>query len=533
MLFNSYAFLLAFLPLSLVGYFFSTKAGPRVALLWLAVCSLGFYAYWNPAFLVLIIGSIIFNFTAGHLISKAPPGRYREIVFVSAIAANLLLLVFFKYLGPLVNFLAPYGGLKTHLDIILPLGISFFTFTQIGYLVDRRDGIGEDMDALRYTVFVTFFPHLIAGPILHIREIGPQLLDREALKLRFATFAPGLSMFAIGLFKKVLIADPLGNIANIGFGNVGHLTLLSGWFTATAYMAELYFDFSGYSDMAVGLAGMFGIRFPINFNSPYKSRGIIEFWQRFHMTLSRYLALLLYNPVALWVTRRRVAKGLKVSQKALAKPGAFLSMVAFPTFFTMGLAGIWHGAGLQYLVFGLLHASYLTINHAWRVFGPRKKAGDGGESLGTIIWKVGLTQLAVMLGLIFFRSDSCASALQLVGSMLGTHGVALTPTMQQQATHLGGLGTLLVKHFPASDTLFIVGGGNALRIALAFGLAWFAPNSQQILNGFAPVLESVALAGPSWLRWRPNLASGAVTALLLWWAFMNITRSTTFLYFQF
>lgn len=530
MIFNSHAFLLLFLPIAFTGYLVASRGPIVMSVAWLVLCSLAFYGFWNPAFLVLLIGSILFNYLSGHLIGNSDE-RSKNLVFIFAVAANLTLLGFFKYLGPLLDFASEYGMLKspTALHVILPLGISFFTFTQIGYLVDRRDGLATDLGFLRYMLFVTFFPHLIAGPILHVREIGAQLLDGETYKPKLAKIAPGLSLFALGLAKKVLIADPLAAGVALGFARPAELGFVTGWATAIAYTMQLYFDFSGYSDMAIGLAGMFGMRFPANFNSPYKSRGMIEFWQRWHMTLSRYLQLLLYNPISLAITRRRVAKGLKVSHKALKSPSAFASLVVVPTFITMGLAGIWHGAGLQFLVFGLLFAFYLIINHAARVYGHGTVARTEKASLLEISWKVCLTFIAVVVALVFFRANSCTDAVQILYSMVGGHGGGVPETIVS-ALHLPGLLTQILTekvplHLPIQDLVF--------RILVCFVLVWSMPNSQQILGNFSPTLEPSVQARWSLLRWQPNYLWAISIGLLLWTSIMSLNQSTTFLYFQF
>lgn len=512
MLFNSCEFIFVFLPIALLGYHLAGKVGGRVPIAWLTACSLFFYGYWNPAFLSLLISSIWFNYLLGRFIGRSPEGSCKRIAFIFGAACNVALLFAFKYAGPILNFSTESGWISgfAHLDIILPLGISFFTFTQVGYLVDRRDGLAQELGLLRYTLFVTFFPHLIAGPILHVREIGVQLSNPNTFRLRNRLFMPGLSLFALGLAKKVLIADPLSPIVASGFSSSADLSVLGAWMTALGYMVQLYFDFSGYSDMAIGLAGMFGFSFPNNFNSPYKARSIIDFWQRWHMTLSRYIALLLFNPVALAVTRWRVSRGLKVSRKALAQPFTFVSMIVFPTFFAMGLAGIWHGAGLQFLVFGLLHATYLSLNHAWRVWGASQQGqAKRSPSIVTVIAQVALTQLAVLVAFIFFRADSCATAIQILGNMVtgdGPENVAA-----ELRTH----------------------AGDVAHIAAAFSIIWLAPNSMQIFADDAPILESLKPAGPHWLRWRAGASWGLATALLLGISVLSFGNSTEFLYFQF
>jgi D-alanyl-lipoteichoic acid acyltransferase DltB (MBOAT superfamily) len=533
MLFNSYAFLFAFLPLSLLGYYLAGKLGKTAAIAWLALCSLTFYGMWNASFLVLLVSSICFNYAIGTAVGRSEEGRKKQYLFAFGVAANLAVLAFYKYLGPLVGFLQYYGLItsRAHLDIILPLGISFFTFTQIGYLVDRRDGLGENLDFLRYTVFVTFFPHLIAGPILHIREIGPQLLDRCVLRLKAECVAPGLAMFAIGLSKKVLLADPLSDVVAAGFGHSAAIALVPAWIAAAAYTLQLYFDFSGYSDMAIGIARMFGIKFPLNFDSPYKTRGAIEFWQRWHMTLSRYLGLLLYNPVAMRITRWRVAHGQKISHKALATPSAFFTMIMVPIFYTMALAGIWHGAGLQFLIFGLLNAFYLSANHAWRVFLPQnKKALPRRE---TVVLQVLLTYMAWTVSLVFFRSATCTEALHLLSGMAGLRGIGIPLHMVGALNKLGHAGRWIAQHTAKDDPLHIASLQTIVRLIATFAVVWAAPNSQQIMAAFSPVLEEIREPAPVRMQWRPNMAWGLVIGGLLCIDVMSFRQTSVFLYFQF
>ena len=321
---------------------------------------------------------------------KTPPRRQR-LLFLG-VALNLLALFYFKYLYKALLLIKALhlAHLNPH-PILLPLGISFFTFTQISYLVDLAQGQAERQDFLSYLLFVTFFPHLIAGPILHHKEMMPQFgkirpedaaskpSTKPSLRVpparRFALkpedVALGLTWFLMGLAKKVLIADKLGPTADIAFSHAGSLSAANAWTGLIVYSMQLYFDFSGYSDMALGLARIFSIRFPLNFDSPYKATSVTEYWQRWHMTLTRYITLYLYNPILLSVQRRRIASGRKISRKALATFGGFTAMVAYPTMVTMLLTGIWHGAGLQFIIFGLIHGVYLTANQAWRHFRQR------------------------------------------------------------------------------------------------------------------------------------------------------------------
>lgn len=516
MLFNSYQFLFLFLPVALLGYSISNRIAGHAPTLWLTACSLFFYGYWDYRLLGMLIVSIAVNYTIGSALGRTISRTRKSRIFFFGVFLNIALLFGFKYAAPLMNFAIAQHlvNASNRFDIILPLGISFFTFTQVGYLVDRRDGLAEDLGPLRYTLFVTFFPHLIAGPILHIREIGSQLVRSETFGIRNEQFMPSFTLFALGMAKKVLLADPLSVIVAAGYADPTHAAALTAWKTTVTYMAQLYFDFSGYSDMAIGLAGMFGIRFPNNFNSPYRAQNIIDFWQRWHITLSRYIGLLLYNPVALAVARWRIARGLRTSKKALARPSGFLAMVALPTYFAMGLAGIWHGAGLQFLIFGLLHASYLTINHAWRVWGPAKRLKGQRRSLLAAFSSLAITQSAVLVAFVFFRSGSYATAVSLLSAMVGAHGWALPLELTSGQTRL-----------PYAI--------DAVRIMISFGIIFLMPNSMEILGNAAPILEPLPSRGPAWAAWRPSAAWGFATATLIVASALNFTSSTEFLYFQF
>ena len=318
MLFNSYTFIVLFLPAALAGFFACAHLREGLAASWLIGVSLIFYAWWNVAFVPLLLGSIAVNYGMSELIARSRERPRRQTALLSlAVALNLGALFYFKYLYELVQFFFGHGFTTVHVDpIILPLGISFFTFTQIGYLIDVKQGAASNRGPINYVLFVTFFPHLIAGPILHHREMMPQFAENTTYRFSLQNFAVGLTVFIIGLFKKTILADPLSQVVAQGFSDPAALGVIDSWRTLATYSLQLYFDFSGYSDMAIGLARMFNIRFPLNFNSPFKSETVIEFWQRWHMTLTRYLNLYLYNPLALWVTRRRAQRGLGTTKSA-------------------------------------------------------------------------------------------------------------------------------------------------------------------------------------------------------------------------
>ncbi|MDC8758295.1 MBOAT family O-acyltransferase [Janthinobacterium fluminis] len=532
MLFNSYLFLLVFLPVALLGYYALGMAHRRLAACWLCLASLVFYGWWNPQYVALLLLSIAFNYLASQaLLASAPWPRAQTALLTAAIAANLGLLFYYKYLAALFAFLADAGLVAHELDaLILPLGISFFTFTQIGYLLDCKGGVVHERSALNYTLFVTFFPHLIAGPVLHHKEMMPQFADRATYRFQAENLSIGGALFAIGLAKKVLLADSVAHWAEAGFAEPDALRLWSAWGASLSYALQLYFDFSGYSDMALGLAKMFGVRFPLNFNSPYKAASIIDFWQRWHMTLTRYLNDYLYNPVAMALSRRRARRGLPVGRRAAASAAGFAQLVLLPTGFTMLLAGVWHGAGLQFLVFGLLHAGYLALNHAWRAFAGQRQQAPAGALRRAVrhAGGVALTLLAVLVGQAFFRADGVAGALSLLAGMSGQHGVEALPGWPWSGIEGGAA-------LRSEDMLrlLVARWSETIQISLLFLIVWCMPNSQQIMGAFSPALKPASGAAPRWLQWRPSAGWLAVTLCMLAAALLSMHKETKFLYFQF
>ncbi|MBE0597762.1 MAG: MBOAT family protein, partial [Desulfuromonadales bacterium] len=401
MLFNSYEFLLAYLPVTLAVYLlFNRLRLTTAASAWLLAASLFFYAWWDVAFLPLILGSILFNYTAGSLLVESDRLKKRlvskKVILFCAIGGNLVLLGYFKYADFFLGSLnAALGTDLPLLRIILPLGISFFTITQIAFLIDAYEGLVEERKLLNYALFVTFFPHLLAGPILHHKEMMPQF-DRVRNKvLNYRNLSLGLLIFFLGLFKKVVIADPFSTIARAGFDGTQVLTLAEAWVTSLSYTLQLYFDFSGYSDMAVGLGLMFNIRLPVNFNSPYKALNIIDFWKRWHITLTTFITTYVYTPILRTFRRVTFAK----------------SLVA--VFLAMFISGIWHGAGWTFVIWGALHGGALVVNHIWR----RRK----WKMPVVVAWL--LTFNFVNIAFVFFRAGSWDDALRVLQGMFGFSGV--------------------------------------------------------------------------------------------------------------
>jgi alginate O-acetyltransferase complex protein AlgI len=514
MLFSSTVFLFLFLPITLLGFQALGRFGRTAVFSWLSLMSCVFYGYWSPKYLLLLCASILINFGAAKLIVRSRSNeRLQSLVLASAVTANLLLLVWFKYLFPVLDFFHR-RGLTSHSwgSLILPLGISFFTFTEIAYLIDLKEGIAEEQDLLSYTLFVTFFPHLIAGPIIHHAEMMPQFARRPAGGIKADDMTIGLSWFCLGLAKKVLIADRAAPIADLYYAHTLQYGTAAAWIGVLAYAIQLYFDFSGYSDMAIGLARMFSIDFPINFNSPYKSRGMIEFWQRWHMTLSMYLNIYLYNPIAMALNRRRAKAGKRVNKKAMRTLEGFSQLVALPVLVTMFLAGIWHGAGLQYICFGLLHGFYIVTNHAWRVFVP---STSRWQKLLPAPVSVAITFFAVLISQVFFRSAGVSNALYVLGSLCGRHGHAMLEKGALQGRFTSATPGLMVSF-----------------LAICFFIIWALPNTQELLGQLTAGTDR-----PSSLfarvRWQPTVLWAVVIGCLCVPVLMLVDQSTNFLYFQF
>ena len=491
MLFNSTVFLFAFLPITVAGFWLIGRGRvDRAARIWLVIASLFFYGWWDPRYLALIAGSIALNFTVGTAMRRYPV--HRRLLLIIGVTADLGVLAYFKYLDFLIGTANALTGAALPLQhIALPLGISFFTFEQIAFLVDTYRDAGAPHRPLDFSLFVVFFPRLVAGPILRPHEIFPQL-EREGTHASAIDTAVGLTVFIIGLAKKVLIADVLAPSANAVFAAAAHgvpVHLFEAWGGALAYTARLYFDFSGYSDMAIGLALLFGLRLPLNFNSPYKATSIIDFWRRWHMTLSRFLRDYLYIPLG----GNRHGKVRRYANLMI----------------TMLLGGLWHGASWTFMLWGGLHGLYLLMNHAW----PR-------------LFNRATTFIAAVVGWVFFRAPTLGAASTMLAGMVGLHGVAipervvmlLRPILPQWI-HGGGLGAF--GNAPA-----------ALMLAAALGVAWFAPNTAQLVARWRPVIEKVE---PARIAWQPTAFAGTLVGFVLFFALLALFRlpPSEFLYYRF
>ena len=540
MLFNSYEFIFVFLPLTIAGYLLLGRSSRNWALGWLILASVIFYAYWRPFNLLIIGPSLLVNYLFGRALLKMAgdeaQAKRRTITLALGVIFNICVLGYFKYANFAVNVANDVSGSNFVLEnIILPLGISFITFQKIAFLVDVAGGRVKEFSKRDFLLFVMFFPQLIAGPIVHYREMMPQF---QAVEPRFNSerFALAISLFIFGLFKKVVLADGIAEHVSpvYAFAAAGNdPTFVQSWLAAIGYTLQIYFDFSGYSDMACGAALFFGVRLPTNFNSPLRSTNMIDFWLRWHITLTRFLTAYLYNPIALTLTRRRMAKkraGLKARKSALP---AFIKVLAFPTIATMLTSGIWHGAGYTFIIWGALHGLYLVSNHAWRQYGPKLATGKS-PSLPSRVTGFVITFFAVVLSMVFFRAPNVETAGAILTGMAGLNGVSL-PT---EIAHM-----LKAPDMPAMMTLAgeVTKGGFLLSmiwLAGLFGVAVFIPNTLEVLSRYEPTLLGPKTApkilgvGPA-IYWSPTLPWAIFVAALGAVCMMRLTGASEFLYWQF
>ncbi len=509
MLFNSHLFVFCFLPITVVAYYLISRVmSHRFSLAWLVFASLFYYAWWNPKYLILILGSIGFNYMFGRLIAQ----HSNRFLISVGVVANLGALAWFKYAGFLVENLNVVADTNFHLQtIILPLAISFFTFQQISYLVDVYRGADPVRDPLCYTLFVSFFPQLIAGPIVHQQEMLPQFFKEQISKFNQEKFAVGVTLFFIGLFKKVVLADSVAVYASPVFEAADQglvISFFEAWGGALAYTFQIYFDFSGYSDMAIGLGCMFGIKLPVNFDSPYQATNIIDFWRRWHMTLSRFLKNYLYFPLG----GNRRGK----------------SRQYFNLMITMVLGGMWHGAGWNFIIWGALHGLFLVTNVIWR-----KWRSSQSNAVGTaeIFSGWALTFMLVVIARVFFRTTSFSGATEMLKGAAGFNGAVLDSRLEPLLSWLAP-----VVKFEGTHAGYFNLYGVPWLIVLSL-ICWFLPNPVRMMGKFRPALDMgtgfydrVKTRFP---EWQPNRRWAAVMVVIAVLAITHMARVSEFIYYQF
>ena len=542
MLFNSYEFIFVFLPVALGVFFVLGTVSREWALRWIIVASLFFYAWWRPLNVLIIAPSILINFVLARVLQRLEKNEKRgtaKALLLLGITFNVVFLGYFKYANFAVGAVNDAFGTNVVLTrIILPLGISFVTFQQIAFLIDVNAKRVESFRLQDYCLFVLFFPQLIAGPIVHYREMMPQfhrtscIADKDNLSV-------GLTLFMFGLFKKVVLADTLALLVTPIYEQAASgtvVSLLPAWMAAIGFTLQIYFDFSGYTDMALGIARCVGVRLPVNFNSPLRASSIIDFWLRWHVTLTRFLTAYVYNPLALALTRRRMAKGYTGLGGRQASVGAFLQLLMFPTVLTMFVSGVWHGAGYLFMLWGVLHGVFLTVNHGWRLVGP--KLWRDRESYTRVMQPVGfvLTFVCVASSMVVFRSSTMGTVGSLFKGMLGLNGIALPESIYGR---LGPLAMWLrqvgIVEGLEADIAF---NRTAFWIVLLAIVAVAYPNTLQLLGRHEPALswkedlgygEAIDRA----VAWKASLAWAMIVSVVAAVGILHLGGQSEFLYWQF
>ena len=493
MLFNSYIFMFGFLPLMLLAVTVARGQSQRAVQLVVLMGSWIFYGWFVPALILLLIGSSLVNHTIGRWIES---NRKSLLPLIAGLVFNLGLLAYFKYAGFLVaNVSALLGQSWAIENILLPLAISFFTFQQVAYLVDLRRGTASSPELIEYCLFVAFFPQLVAGPIVHHKELIPQLRKPTFGALSVSGTQLALVWFTIGLTKKVLFADQLAPISDTIFtaaDNGAHPSLLEAWSGVLAFTFQIYFDFSGYSDMAIGLGLLLGISLPINFNSPYRATSIIDFWRRWHITLSRFLRDYLYVPLG--GNRNGV-------------PRRYANLLL-----TMLLGGLWHGAAWTFVIWGGLHGLYLIVAHQWR---------RNFSAIPTMLGWV-LTFIAVCMAWALFRAETLPGAVAIIEGLVGQNGLVLA------AEHRPLLG-------PAGDILAAWGLNfeGVPEFRLRYLVLFPALIAAMLLVPSTQELTRYLQTERSWIQWRPTIVWGVTFGALLAIASLSTQNATDFIYFQF
>jgi len=485
MLFNSQEFIFLFLPISFFVYFFLlNKRLITGAKGFLVFSSLFFYSWWNIAYLPIILSSMLFNYTLGNSLNEnlSEVRVSKKVLLAIGIIANLLLLGYFKYMDFFINnFNALFDGNIPMLHLALPLAISFFTFQQIAYLVDSYRAETKEYDFLNYSLFVTFFPQLIAGPIVHHKEMMPQFASRWNLVKNHKNIALGLFIFSVGLFKKVIIADQFALWATAGFDKAETLTMIEGWVTSLSYTFQLYFDFSGYTDMAIGAALLFNIKLPINFNSPYKAKDIQDFWRRWHITLSRFLKDYIYIPLG------------------GNRKGSFRTYSNLMATFILG--GLWHGAGWTFIFWGFLHGAALVIHRAWKNLGFTMNA--------VLAWFI--TFNFINIAWVFFRAKEWDDAIKVLKAMFGFTGIEFSSKYAEKLAYLNDYGITF------GEWLHHINGNKSVSwILIGLIIVLATKNSKQLRESFKPT------------KWYLIFS-----IVLMMYAVSNLNKLSEFLYFNF
>ena len=532
MLFNSTNFLFIFLPATLVGYYIFSAFSRFFAITWLVIVSILFYGYLSLSSLPVMLVSILVNYWFSLRIRSSLKSQ-RKLILIIGITANIIALCYFKYANILIqgfNLLIEYLQ-KSNINLIelaLPLGISFFTFTQIAYLFDVYQGKIRQSTLPNYFLFVTFFPHLIAGPIIHHKQFMPQIEGKVIFRPNCKKISIGITILTLGLSKKLFLADNLKIYADTMFNSVAigvEPNLLASWLGTAAFTFQLYFDFSGYSDMALGISLLFGIILPINFNGPFRATNIIDFWKRWHITLTKYFNEYLYTPVAIKMSRFGLGKGLIIET---------FCMIIIPLMITMIVIGAWHGANMTFILFGLMHGLFLVLNHIWRKIKIWKKISNKNNSFYTpyniLSWI--LTFISVNISFAIFRADNLDIALVIYKGLLGINGVLLP-------NKLIDLLSLPDENRVVTNIWQVWDGPDPVKLitylAACFFIIYALPNTLYLMENLKIASDRVKSIynNRNFITCKESLIAMLLTGLLLGLAFSQLNNSNEFLYFQF
>ena len=518
MLFTDPFFIFIFLPLTISGFHLFNKYSTNLALLFLTFSSFIFYSWDQPQFIFLLLFIVLISWYMGKLIGLSTNNSDKKILLVLSIALILVPLIYYKYFyfitSNLPESFITEDTLISAKSIILPIGISFYTFQAISYLVDIYSGqIKGSNNFVKYSAYVTMFPQLVAGPIVRFKEISTQLVSPRLTRddVRIGTY-----FFVIGLSKKVLIADSLAPLVEMifdgGLGNEYNFYIIA--IGSIAYALQIYFDFSGYSEMAIGIARFFGFKFPQNFNSPYKAKSLTEFWQRWHMSLSFWIRDYVYYPLLAQNLRRSMSNFSKYSPHIIA----------------MLIFGIWHGAGWNFIIFGFMHGFYIVFFNLW----SKSKAKFFNFSIFenskfSLLMGWSITFICVVFGWVLFRAESFEGAQIIINAMISFDEIVLPQNIH------------MIKHW-FSNEIFINGlyDSNfkaAIWILLLLFISLALPNTLQIMKKYKPALESyigeIVSSRNNYLQWRPIKTWALFTAVIFVLSILNISGESEFLYFQF
>lgn len=484
MLFNSYEFIFYFFPICILGYFLLNKISYALGEYLLIIMSFYFYAYFNPSYFPIILGSILGNYALTYIMRRQEKPICKKIFLVIGVIANVGILFYYKYMGFFIHNVNVIFGTDFFVtNILLPLGISFFTFQQLSYVIDSYTGTVPQYTFRQYALFVTFFPQLIAGPIVLHSEVIPQFEDKAKKVFNWDNFAAGLMAFSFGMAKKVLVADSFGNVVNWGFSNVNVLGTTNAIFVMLSYTMQIYFDFSGYCDMATGIAKIFNIEIPMNFNSPYTALSVTEFWKRWHMTLTRFLRTYIYFPLG------------------GNRKGKIRTYVNLFTVFLV--SGIWHGANYTFIVWGVMHGLVMIGE---RIF--KEKVERIHPAL-----RWAYTFIFVSVAWVIFRADSLEVAVTLLKQILDFNFTSLSGAISPAfgcvliQKVLGYMGTLGV-YFQSTLPVY-------LMLAALFAVLW-CKNTNERLDQF-----------------KSSKLNAIISAILLVLSIISLSGESTFLYFNF